>query len=92
MKNLNGFTIYAGILLLLVLGCGSYQPTVVEHPIPFGDTRQELTREYLKQRYGLPGTDAGIHPRMIVLHWTAIPSLAGSFDAFEPERLPGARG
>jgi len=82
---------YAG-LLLLVLGCASYQPAVVEHPISFGDTRQELTREYLKQRYGLPGADAGIRPRMIVLHWTAIPTLAGSLDAFEPERLPGARG
>ena len=92
IKNTFAYTIYIGILLLLVLGCASYQPTVVEHPIPFGDTRQELTREYLKNRYGLPGTDAGIRPRMIVLHWTAIPTLKGSLDAFEPERLPGARG
>ena len=92
MKNRHAHIRSIGVLLLFVLGCGSYQPIVVERPIPFGDTREELTREYLKQRYGIDGTDPTIHPRMIVLHWTAIPTLEGSLDAFEPERLPGARG
>ena len=92
MKHLQAFRIPAGILFLLVLGCSSYRPTVVERPIPFGETRQELTRQYLRQRYDLPGEDPGIEPRMIVLHWTAIPTLQGSLEAFEPERLPGARG
>jgi N-acetylmuramoyl-L-alanine amidase len=27
-----------------------------------------------------------------VLHWTAIPTLEGSLEAFQPERLPSARG
>lgn len=92
MKKPHAYTSSIGILLLFLLGCSSYKPAVVERPIPFGDTREELTREYLKERYGLPATDAGIRPRMIVLHWTAIPTLEGSFEAFEPERLPGARG
>lgn len=92
MKKPHAYTSSIGILLLFLLGCSSYKPAVVERPIPFGDTREQLTREYLKERYGLPATDAGIRPRMIVLHWTAIPTLEGSFEAFEPERLPGARG
>ena len=29
---------------------------------------------------------------MVVLHWTAIPTLEGSLEAFQPERLPSARG
>ena len=91
MKSLY-ITLVSGILLLLVIGCSSYQPTLVERPIPFGDTREQLTREYLRQRYGLPGADATIRPQMIVLHWTAIPTLQGSLEAFEPEMLPGARG
>jgi hypothetical protein len=82
-----------GILLCAGLaGCGSTRPLLVENPIPFGPVRQELTREYLKVRYGLPGTDVAITPQMVVLHWTAIPTLQGSLEAFEPERLPGARG
>ena len=92
MKNQNVLRFPVYILIFLLLGCSAYQPTVVERPLPFGDTRQELTREYLKERYGLPGADAGILPRMIVLHWTAIPTLQGSLEAFEPEELPGARG
>lgn len=91
-KNLKIAPIPALLLILFVLGCSTYQPTVVERPLPFGDSRQELTREYLKQRYGLPAEDASIRPRMIVLHWTAIPTLEGSLGAFEPEQLPGARG
>lgn len=92
MENGNLSPILALILSLLVLGCSSYQPSMVDRPIPFGETRLELTREYLKERYGLVGADASIHPRMIVLHWTAIPTLEGSLEAFEPEQLPGARG
>ena len=92
MKSRNVLSISVPFLILLFFGCNTYQPTVLDHPIPFGETRLGLTRDYLKERYGLPGEDAGIRPRMIVLHWTAIPTLQGSLDAFEPEQLPGARG
>ena len=52
----------------------------------------ELTRAYLESRYGLHQEDARIRPQMVVLHWTAIPTLEGSFQAFYPTRLPAARG
>ena len=81
------------ILWLLILSaCGGARPALVERPIPFGPDRQELSRDYLEDRYGIISEDAAIVPRMIVLHWTAIPTLEGSLRAFEPERLPTARG
>lgn len=77
---------------ILVLSCRSTQPVIVERPISFGPDRQALTIEYLKSRYDLPATTPAIKPRMVVLHWTAIPTLEGSLKAFQPERLPSARG
>lgn len=77
---------------ILVLSCSSTQPVILERPISFGPDRQALTIAYLQSRYDLPATTPVIKPRMVVLHWTAIPTLAGSFKAFQPERLPSARG
>ena len=84
--------VLCGFILAVGMACGTSRPAVVEKPIPFGPERQELTREYLKDRYGLPARSPGISPRMIVLHWTAIPTLEGSLGAFQPERLPSVRG
>ncbi|MGB5190742.1 N-acetylmuramoyl-L-alanine amidase [Robiginitalea sp.] len=85
------------ILCVLVLaagihGCSSVKPVIVERPISFGPDREALTISYLNTRYDLPATSPVIVPRMIVLHWTAIPTLEGSLKAFQPERLPAARG
>lgn len=66
-------------------------PTIVERPIPFSPARVEMTREYIRSHYGLDVADIEIVPRIIVLHWTAVPSLSGSFNAFAPEALPGGR-
>lgn len=82
-----------GLLTLgMLLGCSTYRPAVVGRPIPFGPDRRELTIEYLREHYAMEAPDAGITPRMVVLHWTAIPTLEGSYEAFRPERLPNARG
>ena len=86
-------TLFAlSVLLLGVMACGSTRPVIVERPISFGPDRQALTIAYLKSRYDLPATTPAITPRMVVLHWTAIPTLEGSLEAFQPERLPSARG
>jgi N-acetyl-anhydromuramyl-L-alanine amidase AmpD len=60
-------------------------------PVVFDDLRKKLSVEYLKERHGITQDSATIIPRMIVLHWTAIPSLEESFDVMNPALLPGAR-
>ena len=64
---------------------------IVDRPIPFSPERVAMTRAYIRAHYGLEVPDISIVPRIIVLHWTAVPTLEGSFNAFAPERIPGAR-
>ncbi|MGY5848261.1 peptidoglycan recognition protein family protein [Salegentibacter sp. HM20] len=82
------------VLTAFQISCGPAKtvPEIVDRPIEFNQQRLELTREYLKERYGLKAEDATINPKMIVVHWTAIPTLEASFKAFDPVKLPGARG
>jgi len=60
-------------------------------PVVFDELRKKLSVEYLKERHGIIQDSATIVPRMIVLHWTAIPTLEQSFDVMNPALLPGAR-
>ncbi|SDM35175.1 N-acetylmuramoyl-L-alanine amidase [Daejeonella rubra] len=60
-------------------------------PVVFDEERKQLSIEYLKVRHGIVQDSATIVPKMIVLHWTAIPTLEQSFDAMNPSVLPGAR-
>lgn len=78
--------------VLLAVACGSSRPALVQRPIVWDQDRLELSRAYLEARYGLQQEDARIEPRMVVVHWTAIPTLEASFQAFYPARLPAARG
>lgn len=64
---------------------------IVDRPIPFSTERVEMTQAYIRAHYGLTASDIEIVPRIVVLHWTAVPTLEGSFNAFAPEALPGGR-
>ncbi|GAA4317625.1 peptidoglycan recognition family protein [Christiangramia aestuarii] len=64
---------------------------IVDKPIDFGEDRKDLSLKYMKDRYGLESSSPQIEPKMIVLHWTAIPTLEASFRAFENSRLPQSR-
>jgi N-acetylmuramoyl-L-alanine amidase len=81
----------AGILILQ--GCAGSAPTfrTFDKPVVFDEVRKQLSIEYLKARHGIIQDSATIVPKMIVLHWTAIPSLEQSFDVMNPAILPGAR-
>lgn len=93
MKSFKVFKILWVLLLTVgIFGCSSVKPVIVERPISFGPDREALTISYLNTHYDLPANSPVIRPRMIVLHWTAIPTLEGSLEAFQPERLPSARG
>ncbi len=83
-------------LLFLAIGgflLSSCKSTVniIEKPIIFDTQRELLTLEYLEQRYGLDVDTPQITPKMIVLHWTVIPTLEKSFAAFENATLPDWR-
>ncbi len=79
------------ILILSMLWSCNVQKTIVDKPIIFDEERIALTKEYLMQRYNLEQETADIVPKIIVLHWTAIPTLKKSFEAFENSTLPNWR-
>ncbi|WP_375587020.1 peptidoglycan recognition family protein [Flagellimonas aurea] len=79
------------IVWALALGACSTQKEIVDIPIIFDEQRVELTKEYLFNRYELEQDTPEITPKMVVLHWTAIPSLKKSFEAFNRSTLPNWR-
>lgn len=64
---------------------------IIDRPIPFTAQRIQLTRDYIRQHYGIETESIEIVPRIIVLHWTAGRSLQGDFNTFTPARLRGGR-
>ncbi len=83
------------ILLLSLLAISAWSCSVkrqiVDIPILFNEQRIELTKEYMAQRYNLKQETTDIVPKMVVLHWTVIPTLEGSFRAFNNPTLPNWR-
>ena len=64
---------------------------ILDKPIIFDEERMQLTLEYMSDRYGLQQDEPTIDPKMIVLHWTVIPTFEGSFDVFNDPRIAGWR-
>ena len=80
------------LLLLPLLLLGLQALEIVDRPIQFGPQRIVLTQQYIKRHYGINARIIEIRPKMIVVHYTAIPTLERSWRAFDPETLPSARG
>ena len=78
------------ILLFLLVFKGLSQK-IIERPIIYDSTRKALSLQYLQERHALTLTEPTISPKMIVSHWTAIPTLESSFNAFNPVLLPNVR-
>ena len=78
------------ILGLFFLSCSSSKK-IVDKPIVFNEEREELSKEYMLKRYGLNQNDATIQPQMIVLHYTVIPTMEKTFEAFNAPTLPDWR-
>jgi N-acetyl-anhydromuramyl-L-alanine amidase AmpD len=78
-------------LVLLLFGLACRSPQVVQRPIVFDEQRKDLTLDYLARRYEIMQEEPTIVPRMVVVHWTAIPTLEKSFAAFEQPTLPNWR-
>ncbi len=78
------------VLLFLLVFKGLSQK-IIERPIIYDSTRKALSLQYLQERHGLILTEPTVSPKIIVSHWTAIPTLEGSFNAFNPVLLPNVR-
>ncbi len=64
---------------------------IVDRPIIFDSTRVALSLEYLEKRHGIITDSINITPKIIVIHWTAIPTLERSFAAFNQPQLHSSR-
>lgn len=90
-RSLRTRSLLAGTAAGLTLSACAGGPRIVDRPISFSEERVELTRDYIRDHYGISATDLEITPRIIVLHWTAIDDLESSFRAFDREIMPGSR-
>jgi len=83
MRNIFLFFIFVPIALTALQVNQTY--------INFSDKRVSLTKEYIKEHYGLHVKDIKIEPRMIVVHHTAIDDFNDSLSRFISETLPSDR-
>jgi hypothetical protein len=64
---------------------------IIQKPIIFDEKRKTLTLQYMQHRYNIVQDEPFIEPRMVVVHWTVIPTFEQTFAAFNPPQLPAAR-
>jgi N-acetyl-anhydromuramyl-L-alanine amidase AmpD len=64
---------------------------ISSRPIIFDERRRELSVQYLRDRHGLIQANATIVPKIVVVHWTNIPTADETFAVFDPVELPSAR-
>jgi hypothetical protein len=76
-------------IMLLLSSCNTLK--IIDKPVTYDEERKQLSLDYLEKRYGIIKNEPTIEPRMIVVHWTAIPGLEKSFDAFKQSKLPSSR-
>jgi N-acetyl-anhydromuramyl-L-alanine amidase AmpD len=69
----------------------SLSQKIIERPIIYDSIRRSLSLQYLKERHGLELNEPTVNPKIIVTHWTTIPTFEGSFNAFNPVLLSNIR-
>ncbi|MEM9675663.1 MAG: N-acetylmuramoyl-L-alanine amidase [Bacteroidota bacterium] len=87
-----------GLPLVLIFGmvaCKTSPPSstlpIKSWPIVFDEDRTQLSLDYMQEHYGMTPEAPTIDPKMVVVHWTAIPTLQASYEAFHEARLPASR-
>lgn len=89
---MNRFKLILGWLLTCISFTACSQKAtlrIFDKPITWNAEREQLSLNYLKERHGLEQTTATIKPQMVVVHWTAIPTIEVTFDVFNPITLGG---
>ena len=82
---------YVLLLIFIFSGVSGNAQKIIQKPILWNAERKALTLEYLKDRYGLIQEEPTITPKMVVVHWTAIPTFEGTFNTFNTTTLPNSR-
>jgi len=82
---------YNFIILSFLLITSLFALEIKQTPIEFKETRNELTKKYIKEHYDLDVNDIKIVPKMVVVHHTAIDDFGGSLSCFASQTLPSNR-
>jgi beta-N-acetylhexosaminidase len=61
--------------------------TIVSKPIDFGVKRVQMTKDYIRNHYGIDAQTINIEPKIILLHWTGAMDLESSFKRLKSEKL-----
>jgi len=56
------------------------------------ESRIDMSKQYIKQHYGLDAKDITIKPKIIVLHWTAVMDFEDCFKRLKGDTLYSDRG
>jgi hypothetical protein len=64
---------------------------IIAKPIEFDSLRKQLSLQYIFTHYGMKENEPTIHPKMIVIHHTAIDGFNLSFQTMYGSILPKAR-
>ena len=72
---------------ILIFSFYSYAIDIKPMPIEFTKKRVDLTKQYIKNSYGLDVKDISIIPKIIIIHHTACDNLIESFNRLNPEIL-----
>lgn len=75
------------LIIILLFSFYSKAIEIKPMPIEFSQKRIELTKQYIKNSYGLEVKNINIIPKIIVIHHTAVDDLKGSFNRLNPEIL-----
>lgn len=75
------------LITILIFSFYSYAIEIKSMPIEFTQNRIELTKQYIKNSYGLEVENINIIPKIIVIHHTAVDDLKESFNRLNPEIL-----
>ena len=78
-------------LLILSLFIYANSIEIKQMPLNFTQKRIDLTKEYIKNSYGLDVENIYIVPKVIVIHHTAMDDLKESYDRFNSETLTADR-
>ena len=76
---------------ILLSGCDSSGITIIKKPVTFDAQRKQLSLQYLKERHAIVTDQINIDPKIIVIHYTVIPTLEGTMRAFQASTLPASR-